>query len=112
MLLIETQHKRIPWRWVMLLTLMGQSRILVLFAAVSMTFTMRKFIESPLILNSVSSLDILFNLLIAGLLFIVTGLLFISLSFFLRVNFNSPQPKSNCAPAPLRLVRRSSLRRQ
>ncbi len=66
MLLIETQHKRIPWRWVLLLILMSQSRILVMFAVGSMTFTMRKFIESPLIINSVASLDIVFNLLVAA----------------------------------------------
>lgn len=66
MSLIETQHKRIPWRWVILLQILSQTRILALFASGSMTFTMRKFIDSPLIINSVSSLDILFNLLIAA----------------------------------------------
>lgn len=66
MFIIETQHRRIPWRWVLLLTLISQSRILVMFAAGSMTFTMRKFIESPMIINSVSSLDVLFNLLVAA----------------------------------------------
>lgn len=66
MLPIETQHKHIPWRWVILLTLVGQARILVLFASGSMTFTMRKFIDAPMIINSVSSLDVLFNLLVAA----------------------------------------------
>jgi MFS family permease len=65
-MLIESQHKRIPWRWVILLTLVSQVRILVLFAAGSMTFTMRKFIDAPMIINSVTSLDILFNLLVAA----------------------------------------------
>ena len=64
--LIETQHKRIPWRWVVLLVIMQQVRILALFASGSMTFTMRKYIESPLVINSVSSLDVLFNLLVAA----------------------------------------------
>ncbi len=64
--IIETQHKRIPWRWVILLQIMVQVRILALFASGSMTFTMRKFIDSPIIINSVSSLDVLFNLLIAA----------------------------------------------
>jgi len=63
---IETQHRRIPWRWVFLLTFLSQARILVLFASGSMTFTMRKFIESPMVINSVSSLDVLFNLLVAA----------------------------------------------
>jgi MFS family permease len=66
MLLIETQHKRIPWRWIVLLQILGQARILALFASGSMTFTMRKFVESPLIINSISSLDIVFNLLVAA----------------------------------------------
>lgn len=63
---IETQQKRIPWRWVLLLAILQQARILVIFASGSMTFTMRKFIESPMLINSISSLDILFNLLIAA----------------------------------------------
>lgn len=64
--IIETQHKTIPWRWVVLLTLVTQARILVLLASGSMTFTMRKFIDSPLVINSITSLDVLFNLLIAA----------------------------------------------
>jgi len=66
MFVIETQHKKIPWRWVILLNIMVQARILVLFASGSMTFTMKKFIDSPAIINSIMSLDILFNLLIAA----------------------------------------------
>lgn len=66
MYIIETQHQRIPWRWVILLQFMSQARILALFASASMTFTMRKYIDSPIIINSVSSLDVLFNLLIAA----------------------------------------------
>jgi len=64
--IIETQHRRIPWRWIILVNLLGQSRIFVLFASGSMIFTMRKYIESPIIINSVSSLDVLFNILIAA----------------------------------------------
>ena len=64
--IIETQHKRIPWRWVILLQILTQARVLALFASGSMTFTMRKFIDSPMIINSVSSLDVLFNLMIAA----------------------------------------------
>jgi len=66
MFIIETQHKRIPWRWIILLQFLGSARILALFASGSMTFTMRKYIDSPFIINSVSSLDILFNLVIAA----------------------------------------------
>lgn len=64
--IIETEHKRMRWRWVLLLVLMSQSRVLVMFAAGSMILTMREFIESPMITKSVSSLDILFNLLVAA----------------------------------------------
>ncbi len=64
--IIETQHKSIPWRWVILLQFVCSARLLALFASGSMTFTMRKFIDSPIIINSVSSLDVLFNLLIAA----------------------------------------------
>ena len=64
--MIETQHKKIPWRWVILLQILGQMRILGFFASGIMTFSMRKFIESPVIINSVSSLDIAFNILIAA----------------------------------------------
>jgi len=66
MFVIETQHKKIPWRWVILFNIMSSARILVLFASGSMTFTMKKFIDSPAIINSISSLDIFFNLLIAA----------------------------------------------
>lgn len=66
MFIIESQHKKIPWRWVLLLVALQQTRIFVMFAAGSMTFTMRKFIESPMIINSVSSLDVLFNILVAA----------------------------------------------
>ena len=63
--MIETQHKSIPWRWVVLISIVGQSFTLVLFASGSMTFTMRKFIDNPMIINSISSLDVLFNILVA-----------------------------------------------
>lgn len=66
MIRIETQHKHVPWRWVVLLALVGQARILVLLASGSMTFTMRKFIDSPMAINSISSLDVVFNLLVAA----------------------------------------------
>lgn len=66
MFVLETQHKKIPWRWVILLQLLNNVRILALFASGSMVFTMRKYIDSPIIINSVSSLDVLFNILIAA----------------------------------------------
>ena len=50
---IETQHRRIPWRRVVLLSILEQSRIFVLLVSGSMIFTMKKFIESPIIINSV-----------------------------------------------------------
>lgn len=49
-----------------MLQIIGSARILALFASGSMTFTMRKYIESPFIINSVSTLDIVFNLVIAA----------------------------------------------
>lgn len=66
MFTLETQHPRIPWRWIVLMQLVGQARVLALLASGSMTFTMRKYVESPLVINSVSSLDVLFNLLVAA----------------------------------------------
>ncbi len=63
---IETQHKRIPWRWVVILAIIKQAHVLVLFTAGSMTFTMRKFIEDPKIIGGVQSLDVLFNILVAA----------------------------------------------
>ncbi|MCX7002119.1 MAG: MFS transporter [bacterium] len=63
---IETQHKNIPWRWVIAITILKQAWILALFASGSMTFTMRKVIASPMIINSVSSLDVLFNIIVAA----------------------------------------------
>ncbi len=66
MFILETQHKRVPWRWIILLQVLNSVRILALFASGSMVFTMRKYIESPIIINSVSSLDVLFNILVAA----------------------------------------------
>ena len=66
MFIIESQHKRIPWLWVILLQILGSTRILALFASGSITFTMRKYIESPFIINSVSTFDIVFNLIVAA----------------------------------------------
>ncbi len=64
--ILETQHKRIPWRWVIALQVMKMAWLIGFFASGTMTFTMRKFIESPMIINSVSSLDVLFNMLVAA----------------------------------------------
>jgi len=64
--IIETQHKTVPWRWVVLLAVFNQAWVLVQILSGSMTFTMRKFIDSPIIINSVSSLDVLFNLLVVA----------------------------------------------
>ena len=66
MRLIETQHSRVPWRAVFLLGLIGVALSVGHFAAGSMIFTMRKFISSPMVLNSIGSLDVLFNILIAA----------------------------------------------
>lgn len=66
MYILETQHKRVPWRWVIALQVMKMAWLIGFFASGTMTFTMRKFISSPLIINSVSSLDVLFNMLVAA----------------------------------------------
>ncbi len=66
MFVIETQHRKVPWRWIILLNIIGQARILVLFASGGLVFTMKKFVDSPMLINSVSSFDIVFNLLISA----------------------------------------------
>lgn len=66
MYILETQHKRVPWRWVIALQVMKMAWLIGFFASGTMTFTMRKFISSPMIINSVSSLDVLFNMLVAA----------------------------------------------
>lgn len=64
--LIETQHKTVPWRWVILFAFLAQSHAFILAASGMMTFTLRKYIENPALISSVGSLDVLFNVLIAG----------------------------------------------
>ena len=66
MLRIETQHKSVPWRWVVLFAFLAQSHAFILAASGMMTFTLRKYIETPALISSVSSLDVLFNVLIAA----------------------------------------------
>ncbi len=66
MLRIETQHKTVPWRWVVLFAFLAQSHAFILAASGMMTFTLRKYIENPALISSVSSLDVLFNVLIAA----------------------------------------------
>ncbi|MEO8614737.1 MAG: MFS transporter [Luteolibacter sp.] len=66
MFVIETQHKKIPWRWIILIQLVSASRLLVFFASASMIFTMKKYIDSPMVINSITSLDIVFNFLVTA----------------------------------------------
>lgn len=66
MYVLETQHKRIPWRWVIALQVMKMAWLIGFYASGTMTFTMRKFISSPMIINSISSLDVLFNMVVAA----------------------------------------------
>jgi len=63
---IETQHKRIPWRWVLLMVLLGFAQSIAITGSANFTFTARQFIESPATINAISSLDVLFNLLVAA----------------------------------------------
>ena len=64
--IIETQHKRVPWRWVVLIVLLGIPNIIPLFASGSLTFSMKKFIDSPAVINGLSSLDFLFKVLVSA----------------------------------------------
>ncbi|MCX7848058.1 MAG: MFS transporter [bacterium] len=66
MYIIETQHRRVPWRWVVALQVIKMAWLIGFYASGTMTFTMRKFISSPLIINSLSSLDVLFNIVVAA----------------------------------------------
>lgn len=65
MFTLETQHKQIPKRWIALMIVLGLPLAVVGTIGGNLTFTMRKFIESPATINSISSLDVLFNILIA-----------------------------------------------
>jgi MFS family permease len=63
---IETQHKSIPWRWVTLMAVFGLPHNLAWLVTINLTFTIKKFVDNPAFINSLSSLDILFNLLFAA----------------------------------------------
>jgi len=63
---IETQHKSIPWRWVTLMAVFSLPHNVAWLVTINLTFTIKKFIDNPAVINSVSSLDILFNLLFAA----------------------------------------------
>lgn len=63
---IETQHKKIPWRWVMLVLMLGIPAVIPVFAQNSLTFTLKKFIDSPAAINGIGSLDFVFNIVVAA----------------------------------------------
>lgn len=62
---IESQHERIPWRWVVVLSLFDLIRVFGFLVSGSMTFTLRKFYDSPIAIQGIQNMDLLFNLLIA-----------------------------------------------
>ena len=62
---IETQHRRIPWRWVIIVGLLTVPGVLASFAASNFTFSLRKFLTNPALINGILSLDVAFNILIA-----------------------------------------------
>lgn len=62
--MIETQRSRVPWRWVVMMAMIGLPIGFGMFAGGNTTFTMRKYISSPAVLNFLSSLDVLFNVLV------------------------------------------------
>jgi MFS family permease len=66
MLPIETQHGHISWRWLLLVGILTLGATAGFLASGSMIFTMRLFIDSPAVINSISSLDVLFNVLVAA----------------------------------------------
>jgi MFS family permease len=61
---IETQHSRVPWRWVILMAMIGLPIGFGMGAGGNVVFTMRKLIESPAMVNFLTSLDVLFNVLV------------------------------------------------
>ncbi len=64
--IIETQHKSIPWRWVTLMAVFGLPHTIAFFVTMNLVFTIKKFIDNPAAINSLTSLDVLFNLLFAA----------------------------------------------
>lgn len=63
-MLIQTREKHIPWRSVCLMAMIGLPIGFGMFAGGNTTFTMRKYIASPAVINALSSLDVLFNVLV------------------------------------------------
>jgi len=65
--LIETQHQRIPWRWVFSIALLD-------FAMISqertsgdpLTFTLKKFFDNPALIGFIASFNIVFNILVGA----------------------------------------------
>jgi Na+/melibiose symporter-like transporter len=66
MFVLETQHRGVPWRWVVLLSLFSLTAAVGSFAANNFVFTLRKYVSSPALISSISSLDVLFNILVAA----------------------------------------------
>lgn len=62
---ITTGRTRVPWRWVVFMALLGLPPIIANYCAGSLIFTLRRHVDSPAVLNGISSLDVLFNILIA-----------------------------------------------
>lgn len=63
---LETQHSHICKRWIALAVLMGFPPLILGALGANIVFSMRKFIENPAIISSISSLDVLFNVLVAS----------------------------------------------
>ncbi|MCX7005231.1 MAG: MFS transporter [bacterium] len=60
--MIETQHKQVPWRWVVLITLPSFATTLAEGLSSSfLTFTLRKFFDNPATIAFISSLNVFFN---------------------------------------------------
>ena len=63
---METGHRRIPRRWIALLVLLGLPVVVAGGLGPNLSFTLRRFIESPALISSLLSLDVLFNILVAA----------------------------------------------
>lgn len=64
--LLETGRARIPWRWVFLAGMLAVPNVIAAVLGGSITFLTRRFIESPALINTMGSLDVAFNILVAA----------------------------------------------
>lgn len=70
MYIIETRRSEVPWRWLVLLGLMGVPYIMMFFIAAGdgalLSLSLRKYLESPFWINVILSCDIAFNVIVGA----------------------------------------------